>query len=206
MAFFPSFPFAALARLSNQPRCGIIKEEGINCAKEACMGKWIGEMGGFVAVALVAALGVRFFCEMGWLKNRAAVRQSMRTALCVLCAGLCWMTLGGLYHHFFRSGGSAWDIAAVWGLNDFTMYLCFAACIAGTLLLDGAFRGAWRVVWLPFAFYLYTIPAVALAFCAASALAYWMFRGRGFTVPGLTVPWLTPACIVLGAFALFACL
>ena len=61
MAFFPSFPFAALARLSNQPRCGIIKEEGINCAKEACMGKWIGEMGGFVAVALVAALGVRFF-------------------------------------------------------------------------------------------------------------------------------------------------
>ena len=67
-------------------------------------------------------------------------------------------------------------------------------------------RGAWRVVWLPFAFYLYTIPAVALAFCAASALAYWMFRGRGFTVPGLTVPWLTPACIVLGAFALFACL
>ena len=50
------------------------------------------------------------------------------------------------------------------------------------------------------------IPAVALAFCAASALAYWMFRGRGFTVPGLTVPWLTPACIVLGAFALFVCL
>lgn len=170
------------------------------------MGKWIGEMGGFVAVALVAVLGVRFFCEMGWLKDRAAVRQGLRTALCVLCAGLCWMTVGGLYHHFFRSGGSAWDIAAVWGLNDFAMYLCFTACIAGALLLDGAFRGAWRVVWLPFAFYLYTVPAVALAFCAVSALAYWMFRGRGLTVPGLSVPWLTPACILLGAFALFVCL
>ena len=163
-------------------------------------------MGGFVAVALVAVLGVRFFCEMGWLKDRAAVRQGLRTALCVLCAGLCWMTLGGLYHHFFRSGGSAWDIAAVWGLNDFAMYLCFAACIAGALLLDGAFRGAWRVVWLPFAFYLYTAPAVALAFCAVSALAYWMFRGRGLAVPGLSVPWLTPAGILLGAFALFVCL
>lgn len=170
------------------------------------MGKWIGEMGGFVAVALVAALGVRFFCEMGWLKNRARVRQNARTALCVFFTGLCWMTLGGFYHQFFRANASVWDIAAVWGLNDLEMYFCFAACIAGALFLDGAFRGGWRIVWLPFAFYLYVNPMAALAFCAVSVVVYGTLRGRGFAVPRFSAPWLMPALILLGAFALFACL
>ena len=31
-------------------------------------------------------------------------------------------------------------------------------------------------------------------------------RGRGFAVPRFSAPWLMPALILLGAFALFACL
>ncbi|MBE5766054.1 MAG: hypothetical protein E7335_02590 [Clostridiales bacterium] len=173
------------------------------------MSEWIGEMGGLAAVMLIAALAVRFFHEIGIWKDAALLRTRAKAALFVVLTGVAYMSLYGAFFKFFRSDVAIWNIRAVWGINSFTMYLCYFLTVAGALFLESIRKHLSWVVFLPFAFYLYTRPAAALIFALISICAYLFiptkYKNQPFSLPESSEIWLFPAICVLDAFVLFLC-